>query len=535
MLPSELLSVRFEGSRISPAYVHLTPTAMRIAEELMELHARHVGARMSELSDELALLDGQANEGSDFWDWKLARGLCYLIERRCAYKSVHSIEPFKARRVVFEEANALGGVTDEVGRKRALERAAIRLGVSIEKIEEAMRADSYDRLVLESFRPLPPERLIAQYNLSLTQTLLFRALDIEVTARARFKELLRHVKKFGLMYNATMSSDGECRIRIEGPASVLHAQERYGTSIAKLFPVVIQMEDWAISANIARRDPSGNMRAYEFAISSKDGDLFLDGLGASEFFRSAYEPGAISSARFDSEVERQFYNDFVALGSNWAIKREPDILVKDNVVMIPDFAFELRGMKYYLEIVGFWTEEYIERKAAKLALLNEGRIMLAIDEALAGRMRKFPNAFYYSGRVPTKPVVAFLNAREEEMLNAEREKAGSIVIPTEDVVDLARIADDYGVGIEVVVAKAKEERSLRWWGKVLGKQLISRRRLVEVKRELDEKKVESYSEASRIISSKGIADVDAALAFVGYAVKWLGLDASKARIVRADA
>jgi len=34
--------------------------------------------------------------------------------------------------------------------------------------------------------------------------------------------------------------------------------------------------------------------------------------------------------------------------------------------MIPDFSFEKEGMKAYLEVVGFWTENYLTRKIQKL-------------------------------------------------------------------------------------------------------------------------------------------------------------------------
>ena len=44
-------------------------------------------------------------------------------------------------------------------------------------------------------------------------------------------------------------------------------------------------------------------------------------------------------------------------------------LVADGKAMIPDFLFERFGHKVYFEIVGFWTKEYLERKAAKLEVL----------------------------------------------------------------------------------------------------------------------------------------------------------------------
>jgi len=35
-------------------------------------------------------------------------------------------------------------------------------------------------------------------------------------------------------------------------------------------------------------------------------------------------------------------------------------------VRIPDFCFGKDGMKVYLEVVDFWTPEYLERKVSKL-------------------------------------------------------------------------------------------------------------------------------------------------------------------------
>lgn len=49
--------------------------------------------------------------------------------------------------------------------------------------------------------------------------------------------------------------------------------------------------------------------------------------------------------------------------------QEPDPLVADGKAMIPDFLFERFGRKVYFEIVGFWTREYLERKASKLKVL----------------------------------------------------------------------------------------------------------------------------------------------------------------------
>jgi predicted nuclease of restriction endonuclease-like RecB superfamily len=69
---------------------------------------------------------------------------------------------------------------------------------------------------------------------------------------------------------------------------------------------------------------------------------------------------------YDSEIEKSFALQFQAVKSGWTLKREPEPIPAGNQVIIPDFSIERAGIKVYLEIVGFWTEEYLRRKIEKL-------------------------------------------------------------------------------------------------------------------------------------------------------------------------
>src|SRR5665647_228770 len=69
---------------------------------------------------------------------------------------------------------------------------------------------------------------------------------------------------------------------------------------------------------------------------------------------------------YDSAVEESFASQFQAVKSGWTLKREPEPVPAGTQVIIPDFSFERAGVKVYLEIVGFWTEEYLLRKIEKL-------------------------------------------------------------------------------------------------------------------------------------------------------------------------
>lgn len=79
-----------------------------------------------------------------------------------------------------------------------------------------------------------------------------------------------------------------------------------------------------------------------------------------------------------------FARDFGRAAPGWALVREPEPVAAGGHLLFPDFAAFPRGepgRRWLVEIVGFWTPEYL---ATKLARLREARIenlVLCIDEA----------------------------------------------------------------------------------------------------------------------------------------------------------
>ena len=82
--------------------------------------------------------------------------------------------------------------------------------------------------------------------------------------------------------------------------------------------------------------------------------------------RSVVKPS--HSSDYDSNVEEKFAARFRQFGSGWKLIREPGpFIVSNGKALIPDFAFEKYNRKVYLEIIGFWTKEYLSRKIEKLS------------------------------------------------------------------------------------------------------------------------------------------------------------------------
>ena len=58
------------------------------------------------------------------------------------------------------------------------------------------------------------------------------------------------------MYHAKAEPEG-FHIAVDGPLSLFKLTERYGTSIAKLLPDIVEAEGWRINANVVKEGNSG--------------------------------------------------------------------------------------------------------------------------------------------------------------------------------------------------------------------------------------------------------------------------------------
>ncbi|MEM1797897.1 MAG: DUF790 family protein [Candidatus Jordarchaeales archaeon] len=394
MLPSELLVVKVQGNRILPRFARLSRENIELASEIIDIFRSSVGKKREEIVDIIEEFEQGVN-------YRFIRGLRVLLERRSTFEVKSRLNPADVRKAVFEEASKLGGlVTSTEERKRILERVASKFSASIEEVEEALWADQEGEHVLTDFKEVEPEELLRIYNLSLAQTLLFNATSMSVYIEGQFRNVLREVKYRGLMYFAEKAGRG-VMLTIDGAASLLKLTEKYGTSMAKLLPSIVSLDRWGLRANVVRRDVDGKPRVYEFLLSHKDKHLF-----------SVREEG--EAEKFDSSVEEEFYISFQSLGTDWKIRREPEALIAGSSIFLPDFSLEKGDVKVYVEIVGFWTENYVKRKLEKLKELKEKIILLVNEELACSSFEKHPNVIYYRKKVPLKELLKVLEKQGAE-------------------------------------------------------------------------------------------------------------------------
>ena len=508
MLPSELLVARIYGNKIVPRFARMSRENLGLAAEMINIFKTSIGRKRGEILD----LVSEFEEGVNY---RFVRGLRILLERRSVFEVKSRLNPVEVRRFVFEEASRAGGpVTSRGERRRILERVAVKLSSTVEEVEEALWADQETEQVLVSFSDVDPAELLRIYNLSLAQTMLFNAISLNVYVEGGGKEVLREVKYRGLMYLAEKQGKW-VTITIDGPASLLKMTERYGTSMAKILPSVITSGKWAIRANVVRKGADNKPRIYEFTLSYRDNYLLKT--------REREE------VKFDSMVEEDFYRAFQSLGTDWVIKRESEPLLAGKTILVPDFTLEKGPVKVYLEIVGFWTDEYVKRKLEKLGKVEEN-VILAVDEELAcSSFQRYRDVIYYRKKIPLKPLIEILRRYEVEALErSARSLELERYVPDKDVIRLDEVADAYGVSVESV----KERLHVEGY-RVIGSLLISEQVLEAIKGELESKPERSRLEAEAILKRYGVGDFDLVLDALGFKTVWPGvIDPKKAKVVR---
>jgi uncharacterized protein len=94
-------------------------------------------------------------------------------------------------------------------------------------------------------------------------------------------------------------------------------------------------------------------------------------------------PGA-PPRQYDSRTEERFAREFRRAAPEWDLVREPEPIAVDGTLIFPDFRLQRRSdpeQRWLLEIVGFWTPDYVTRKLALYRKALAGNLILGIDEA----------------------------------------------------------------------------------------------------------------------------------------------------------
>jgi hypothetical protein len=312
-----------------------------------------------------------------------------LLDDRSAYRSGRS-EAAALRRRVFTEAAKLHPIVSQAQRliecelTEARRRIAESLGTTWENIEASLFCDVIELQTLESFPPAEtfgPADLLSAYNVGQTQAALYRGVRMTVSATHDIKTIVHHAKLAGLMHRITrrqaVAGGPVYRFEFDGPASSLRQTWRYGLRFAKFLPTLLACRGWRMSADVLGPGPGGNRdRVYRLELSPESG------------LKSPHSP----PGEFDSAQEKAIHEAWHAdPPPGWTLERESEILVAGQRVLTPDFvlrADDRPSDPVYVELLGYWTPEYLEEKASRLAQFADRRWIVIVP---ASRRHRVPS------------------------------------------------------------------------------------------------------------------------------------------------
>ncbi len=152
------------------------------------------------------------------------------------------------------------------------------------------------------------------------------------------------------------------QITFTGPASVLRETRRYGVNFARFLPALLACQGWKMEAVV--RTPWKTPAK----LTLSEADRFTSHLPPPE--------------EFDSSLEQSLADKFGPTRDGWQLIREGNILHERQKTFVPDFTFRHEdGTEVFLEIVGFWTPEYLALKRETLRQFRQHKILLAVPES----------------------------------------------------------------------------------------------------------------------------------------------------------
>lgn len=355
------------------------------------------------------------------------------------------------------------GFLSTTTRAHALQEFAEMYSLSIANLEYLLVMDSEEEALLTREAPVPPtpQEVAALYNQWVFEAALFNAssvhfvIDCQAFSRVQpedtlladatvstgvgmvIKRLCYLAHKLGVYYDlaydelpviaGSHAAPERLHLTLYGPQEVTGAPQQYGMRLARLCRLLLgyaqskegRAKKGRISSSAvveAKSTVHFLQRAYTFNM-----DTHLLQLLPSSAVLDQSTPS--DSSVFDSSIEQLFAAAFISLASNqgvdgWHLEREPEPLLLNSSIFIPDFALTRGQRRIYVEILGFWTPSYRERKIQKLQQL-QGRddLLLAIPveakDAFASIAPYFP-IVYYEGQLSVTQLLQLLHNRYDD-------------------------------------------------------------------------------------------------------------------------
>ncbi len=299
-------------------------------------------------------------------------------------------DPLLVRRTLFTAA-----AERNKSRAHLLGEVAALLGIELAALERGLFADlPGERLLAEPALALSPISLAQESNFAIASGLVARAARLRIEARGDTKSLLRHAHLAGLICTVSAPTPGALRLLVSGPFALFRHTRVYGRALASLIPFLTWCESFELLAECPLR---GSTTQVVFNLKSGDP------IGV-----------ARELAPHDGAALVRFTRDFMRLAPDWELVREPPPLQSGEALLAADFAIVHRQHPqrcFLLEIVGFWTPDYVQRKLCEREAPGLPPLILCVDENKAcspGELPPGARLLRFRRRLDARAVLALI-------------------------------------------------------------------------------------------------------------------------------
>jgi predicted nuclease of restriction endonuclease-like RecB superfamily len=242
-------------------------------------------------------------------------------------------------------------------------------------MDAIQRGESLDTLL---FADLPSEKrlgripkeismadIILAANTHLIRSIIQRSLRLDIKIRGQVRPIVRQALLRGLICVAKplhAQTGFDAILSLSGPLGLFRHARVYGRLLGEVIPFLPQCDRFSLHAFV----PEGEQIKI-WKVESGD------------------PIRATTIKKFDSQLEKKFSVEFSRAAPDFDLIREPQAVLVDGRFIFPDFAIKHRTnpeCTWLLEIVGYWTEIYLQKKLESLNRANLDRLIICVSSRL---------------------------------------------------------------------------------------------------------------------------------------------------------
>jgi len=324
-------------------------------------------------------------------------------------KALRNLTAEEIRVRVFEEVNKLTkGFSTSTERKNLTKEIEKKLNIPQNSLDSLLYFDLDSEKILTKSDELDPIQLIRYFNFDTIETILCFSLDLQMKVKKMpgylAKNLIYISKKNYVFTDITLEEEGY-RITIESPIELFSDKGGWGKNIANVATYILRSVLRDKIAFYLRASVKPRNRIAAFTIQSSDLPLLPTfKKDDDEQFRP----------EIDSKIEGQFQKTWRRF-QGWKAQAEPEAIIVGKKMYVPDFLLERGDKSIYLEIVGFYTMKYIQKKRRQMQELEKlgVPIIYLIDESLKNHfieLSDIKKIFYTGTQVPSSNIIRILES-----------------------------------------------------------------------------------------------------------------------------